>query len=442
MSSNLRNKYEILNYLTEKNYTCLEPLGIGGYGDVFAAISPQQSSVALKVIPNNKSWKYEERIWPSLHHHNILPLIEIMHVKHLQCKIYVTPRHPCTLNQVLDIQEFKKEKDALRTIKKWFTDILSALNYLHSSNYCHLDIKTNNVLISMDDDAVVCDFSGLNTAGKRLKRFVAPMRCRPPEYFGLTTKVEGIRFDMWTYGLLVLNVLTHFNAMERMRLFHRSWGKKECLNELTSWLKEVLQEIYFYDEFDKTFEHIWVSEVDKVYALDFVRFLLKFDPKERPTAAQAMQHPFLKEGVEDYDDHFRDSYGFEDDSDEVLSGEQEVFFDAPDETSSEEAEAKEVRENLIVPYATEQDANADRHNPSDISQDIRGENLSNDDMASVCHPESKECCSMHEENSKRKKMFSQKKLSLKSAKNWFEKKINKVFKKKEIHYQKLIEDND
>lgn len=125
-------------------------------------------------------------------------------------------------------------KNALRILKKWFTEILSALHHLHSSNYCHLDIKANNVLISMDDDAVVCDFSGLNTTGKNVKRLVAPMRCRPPEYFGLTTKMEGIRFDMWSYGFLVLNVLTDFNAMKRMRVFHRSCSKKECLNEQTS----------------------------------------------------------------------------------------------------------------------------------------------------------------------------------------------------------------
>lgn len=92
----------------------------------------------------------------------------------------------------------------------------------------------------------------------------------------------------------------------------------------------------------------------------------------------------------------------------VLSEELEVFFDAPDETNSEEAEVEEVRENLIAPYATKQDANVIRHNPSAISQDIRGENLSNVDMASDCHPESKECSLMYEENSKRKKMFSKK----------------------------------
>lgn len=78
----------------------------------------------------------------------------------------------------------------------------------------------------------------------------------------------------------------------------------------------MLQELYFYDEFDKIFEHIWVSEEDKVHALDFVRFLWKFDPKERPTAAQALQHPFLNELVDDHGYHFSDIYGLEDVSDE------------------------------------------------------------------------------------------------------------------------------
>lgn len=447
--SNLRNKYEVLNYLTEKNYTSIEPLGRGAYGDIFAAISPQQRNVALKVIPNEKSWKYEERVWSSLHHPNILPVIEKIDVKPLRCKIYVTPRHPSTLFQVIDTHEFKKEKNALRSMKKWFCGILSALDYLHSNNYCHLDVKTNNVLISMDGDAVLCDYTGLNKTGKHLRRLVAPMRYRSPECFkfGLTNKVEGVRFDMWSYGLLALNLMTDFHAMKKMRLFDRSWSSKECLNELTSCLKEVMQEMHFYDAFDKMFEHIWVSENDKIYALDFVRSLLKFDPKERLTAAQAMQHPFLREVLEDQEVYFGD---LDEDSEEVLSEEQDVVNDALEKTNceenyaGEEVETKEVCENLpwCVTDAKEQDSNISRRIALEISPDFEGENLSNDHIDSIYPLESKECSPRLGENAKIKNKSAKKKFSMRSTKTWFERKFNKLLKKKERHYERLTEDSD
>lgn len=47
----LLNKYAIVNYLSEKKFTCIEPLGRGGFGQVFAAISPQQKSVSSKTHP-------------------------------------------------------------------------------------------------------------------------------------------------------------------------------------------------------------------------------------------------------------------------------------------------------------------------------------------------------------------------------------------------------
>lgn len=150
-----------------------------------------------------------------------------------------------------------------------------------------------------------------------------------------------------------------------------------------------------------------------------------------------MQYLFLKEVVEDHSHHFRDIYGQKDDSFVVLSGEQDVF-DALEERYSKKA-VKEVRE--IATDVKEQNTNDTKRSPSDIFQDFRDKNPSNDYMASICHLKYTECSSRLGETSKSQKTFSRKNLSLKSAKNWFEKKIRKVFKKKEIHYQKLIEDN-
>lgn len=68
--------------------------------------------------------------------------------------------------------------------------------------------------------------------------------------------------------------------MEKMDEFHKNLTKKEYLRDLKPWFNVVLQNMSFYLAFDKMFEHTRVSEENKMHALDLVRSLLKFDPKE------------------------------------------------------------------------------------------------------------------------------------------------------------------
>lgn len=128
---------------------------------------------------------------------------------------------------------------------------------------------------------------------------------------------------------------------------------------------------------------------------------MKFDPQEGSTpvqAMQAMQHPFSKEVDDEYSLPFQWHLWPGRWFDEVLSEEQEVFFNVLEGRYSEEAEVNEVNE--IASDAKEQDTNATRSSSSDISQGFRDENFSNDYIASICQLETKKCSSRLRENSK------------------------------------------
>lgn len=474
MRSNLPNKKTAINYLHKKNYRSITPLGSGGFGDVFAAISPQQMSIAVKVIPNRKSWELEEKIWPTLRHPNILPVIKIIDVKDLYCKMYVTPRHPSTLHRVVQSYDFKKDRNGLRRMKKWFAEILLALDYLHSANYCHLDLKGDNVLISMDDSAVLCDFSGLNVTGKHLKRLVAPKQFRPPECFSYGIhEVEGVHFDMWCYGLLVLNEMTDYYVMRQTGDVCRSWNWKSQVKPV---LKEILLELHFNNEFDKTFECIWVSEEDKMLAFDFMKSFLNFVAEERPTAAEALRHLFLKEILQN---SARDFFSFEavanetnlfechdasakmkskNNSDKscaaVESDASRMFFPRSREDALANLQNKQTKgkvelkhentsteicrvvleDNSLVANIKEQNSDVTPISLKHVTSNVESENLSTYPLSSRSSFDSNDYLMMMGDYSKSKKKIP-------ATKKWFKRKFNQVFKNKEQRYKK-INDHD
>ena len=285
----------VIPYLRDNLFTRVKPLDRGGFGDIYAALAPDGENVIVKVIPNEKYWEIEENVWPYLHHPNILPLIAIMKPEHLECVMYVAPRHPINMRLIYLSVQFMRDRNGMRRIKKWATEILWALDYLHSIGCCHLDLKSENVLISSDDSAILCDFSGLSFTGRPLDRLCAPKTNCPPEVFSkdFGTIVEGERNDMWLYGLLVLNMLTRDDAMCRLNSVRKTtWTWNSDVRPV---LNAILRERYFSDRLDETFRQIWVSEQDRRLALDFVRSFFKVDPDMRPSAAQSLQHPFLKE---------------------------------------------------------------------------------------------------------------------------------------------------
>ncbi|XP_042900426.2 mitogen-activated protein kinase 4-like [Parasteatoda tepidariorum] len=115
-------------------------------------------------------------------------------------------------NAALD-RQFLRQPGALDYLKLWLNDSLCGLTYLHSNKACHLDIKADNILISQDNRAVICDFSCLACATKTIPRddLGLPLMYRPPEAFpsfGSGTEVDGKAFDMWAFGIMVLELFT------------------------------------------------------------------------------------------------------------------------------------------------------------------------------------------------------------------------------------------
>lgn len=160
----------VIHYLEERSYKYLGFLGGGGFADVIAVTDPTDREVAVKIIQGNDIWSIEDQHWPLLRHPNVLEVYDVLSVEELNVKLYVMPLLPLTLDDILKNKEFRKNPLSLNRIKKWSLQILSGLEYLHSNGFAHMDLKTDNILIDNEDNAILADFSGLNVTTHPIDR--------------------------------------------------------------------------------------------------------------------------------------------------------------------------------------------------------------------------------------------------------------------------------
>lgn len=161
---------DVKNILFDNNFCDVKPLGKGAFGEVLSAISPNKKCVAIKIIINKDTWYMEEKIWPTLRHKNIIPLLNIINVESMNLKLHVMPNHPYVLDKVLCSRRFLADNKSLVKVKGWLADSFNGLEYLHNAGLAHTNVKSDNILIAKDGRALLCDFSGLTYTGEPLKR--------------------------------------------------------------------------------------------------------------------------------------------------------------------------------------------------------------------------------------------------------------------------------
>ncbi|KAL0348272.1 UNVERIFIED_CONTAM: Mitogen-activated protein kinase kinase kinase [Sesamum angustifolium] len=148
--------------------------------------------------------------------------------------------------------------------------ILSGLNYLHCRNVVHRDIKCANILVDASGSVKLADF-GLAKATKLndIKSCKGTPYWMAPEVVNRRNRGYGRAADIWSLGCTVLEMLTGqipYSHLEGMQALFRI-GKGE-LPPIPNTLSRD--------------------------AKDFILNCLQVNPDNRPTAAQLLEHPFVK----------------------------------------------------------------------------------------------------------------------------------------------------
>ncbi|XP_042912698.2 cyclin-dependent kinase 14-like [Parasteatoda tepidariorum] len=209
-----KRKKEAIGILQrERKYTSLGYIGSGSFGQVFRMIEPlNKSELAVKIVPYEMVSKAESELWKNLSHPNLVSLIGMHKLERQKTFVFLMPVYPTTLLGA--IQDLNPCKGAYNIVKTWLKDVLQGLDYLHSNGACHLDIKLDNVLISDENSALLCDFTFLRESKKPLHKHQIgmPLVYQPPEVVLSKGRenLDGTRIDMWAFGCLTMEILSCF----------------------------------------------------------------------------------------------------------------------------------------------------------------------------------------------------------------------------------------
>ncbi|GIY03097.1 protein kinase domain-containing protein [Caerostris darwini] len=221
MNSDVVSESILTEFQSSSDYKVFERLGHGAYGMVFLVRDKRsRQKVAAKLVMNSTSG--ERELWPTINHPNLLPILRT-DVFLDNCVIFLMPYVGCDLFNVLyeKVPNFHSDSRCFVRKKRYMNDILKGLEYMHSKKLCHLDLKEENILICYKtDSAVLGDFSTLSSADEVWKRtFGLNLFALPPEAASRSHNVfyDGIAAEMWTFGILVLQVFTmkyHFREVK------------------------------------------------------------------------------------------------------------------------------------------------------------------------------------------------------------------------------------
>ncbi|KAG5469157.1 hypothetical protein LSCM4_02555 [Leishmania orientalis] len=189
-------------------------LGTGAFSTVYRGLSMSGNLVALKCFQLGArnievhAIVDEVRLFANLHHENVVQYLSL----------YVSESY------VIEIMEFVpggsldtllKSFGSLRpeSVRRYLRDIARGLNYLHTANIVHCDIKPHNVLLAMDGQCKLSDFgSAIARATSSICKIddVLEMRGTPgymaPEV--ARGDVPTMKSDVYSLGITILELLT------------------------------------------------------------------------------------------------------------------------------------------------------------------------------------------------------------------------------------------
>ncbi|KAG6966912.1 hypothetical protein JG687_00004598 [Phytophthora cactorum] len=252
--------------------------GAGAFGRVFRACYKQDRTrlAALKVIPvaleagergeDIESVRREIQFLRECDHPNV---VAFHGAYYKDGALWVAMEH-CAGGSVGDIRRVRSLGE--REISVIMRGALSGLAYLHSRRKIHRDVKGGNILLTGSGQVKIADFgvsAQLRDTLSRRGSFVGTPYWMSPEL--IQDSDYDFKADIWSLGITAIEL-----ADQKPPLFD-----EHPMRVLIQIPRNPPPQVAHPEKWSAAF-------------LDFLRFCLRKDPAERPTAVECMQHEFIR----------------------------------------------------------------------------------------------------------------------------------------------------
>ncbi|KAL3035283.1 hypothetical protein AAZX31_02G241400 [Glycine max] len=309
----------VLNTVLAGRYYVTEYLGSAAFSRVVQAHDLQTGiDFCLKIIKNDKDFfdqsldeikllKLVNKHDPADKHHILRLYDYFYHQEHL---FIVTELLRANL---YEFQKFNQESGGeayftLNRLQLITRQCLEALQYLHSLGIVHCDLKPENILIKSYRrcEIKVIDLGSSCFQTDNLCLYVQSRSYRAPEVMLGLQYDEKI--DLWSLGCILAELCSGevlFPNDAVVMILARMIGMLGSI-DMEMLVKGQETHKYFTKEYDIYYEtdqleyiipeessleqHLQVTDT---MFIDFVRYLLSINPKRRPSARQALRHPWL-----------------------------------------------------------------------------------------------------------------------------------------------------
>ncbi|XP_057480359.1 cyclin-dependent kinase F-4-like [Actinidia eriantha] len=283
-----------------ERYKIIKEVGDGTFGSVWRAINRQTGEVVAIKKMKKKYYSWEECInlrevksLRKMNHPNIVKLKEV--IRENDILYFVFEYMECNLYQLMkDRAKLFSEAE----VRNWCFQVFQGLAYMHQRGYFHRDLKPENLLVSKDI-IKIADFGLAREISSQppYTEYVSTRWYRAPEVL-LQSPMYNSAVDMWAMGAIMAELFT------LRPLFPGSCEADEIYkicsvigtptaSEWPEGLKLASAINYQFPQLTGVHLSALISSVSDD-AIKLMTLLCSWDPCKRPTAVEALQHPFFQ----------------------------------------------------------------------------------------------------------------------------------------------------